>query len=166
MTTPSRHSAALACRILLPPALGGHPALSGFLFSLKPYAKAGCLWSLCILRHRTPVAAVQANSADILCAIAHSQPSPLASKLMREQSIRSLLGHATAADSTVVVPALDVCVALLEPRRSSMEQMETQQPANQRTHADAAATMLQVGGRMRAPMAGALRHLSFQGLVL
>lgn len=91
--------------------------------------------------------ALQANSADILCAIAHSQPSPLASKLMQPAVVRSLLGHATGgAAGALVVPALDVCVALLEPRRSSMEPPDasTTTPANIKARADAAATMLQV----------------------
>lgn len=61
---------------------------------------------------------VQANTADILCAVAHMQPSALSSKLMQEESIDILFQHALAPGGQVLVPALDVCIALLEPRRS------------------------------------------------
>ena len=63
----------------------------------------------------------QTNAADILSAIAHTQPSPLASKLTKEESITSLFDHAMAPGKQVLVPALDVCIALVEPRRSSQE---------------------------------------------
>lgn len=64
---------------------------------------------------------VQANTSDILCAISHSQPSSLSAKLMREESIASLFRHALVGDNQLLVPALDVCIALLEPRRSAQE---------------------------------------------
>lgn len=61
----------------------------------------------------------QANAADILSAIAHTQPSPLASKLTTEESIDTLFSHAMASSKHVLVPCLDVFVALIEPRRSA-----------------------------------------------
>lgn len=60
----------------------------------------------------------QANAADILTAIAHTQPSALASQLMLQQSIDALFSRALQPGSKVLVTALDVCAALLEPRRS------------------------------------------------
>jgi serine/threonine-protein phosphatase 6 regulatory subunit 3 len=48
---------------------------------------------------------VQANTADILCAIAHMQPSALSSKLMQKESIDILFQHALA-------PGGKVCAAL------------------------------------------------------
>lgn len=64
-------------------------------------------------------AEAQANAADILSAIAHTQPSPLASKLTKDASISQLFTHAMAPGRQVLVPALDVCIALIEPRRSA-----------------------------------------------
>jgi hypothetical protein len=61
---------------------------------------------------------VQANAADILTAIAHTQPSALATQLMQQQSIQALFTKALQPDSRVLVTALDVCAALLEPRRA------------------------------------------------
>lgn len=61
---------------------------------------------------------VQANAADILTAIAHTQPSALATQLMQQQSIQALFSKALQPGSTVLVTALDVCAALLEPRRA------------------------------------------------
>jgi hypothetical protein len=61
---------------------------------------------------------VQANAADILTAIAHTQPSALATQLMQQQSIQALFAKALQPDSRVLVTALDVCAALLEPRRA------------------------------------------------
>ncbi len=61
----------------------------------------------------------QANAADILCAIAHTQPSPLATTLTRPESVAALFTHGMAPGQQVLVPALDVCIALIEPRRSA-----------------------------------------------
>lgn len=61
---------------------------------------------------------VQANAADILTAIAHTQPSALATQLMQQQSIQALFSKALQPGSRVLVTALDVCAALLEPRRA------------------------------------------------
>jgi hypothetical protein len=61
---------------------------------------------------------LQANAADILTAIAHTQPSALATQLMQEQSIQALFSKALQPGSRVLVTALDVCAALLEPRRA------------------------------------------------
>lgn len=62
--------------------------------------------------------ALQANAADILTAIAHTQPSALATQLMQQQSIQALFSKALQPGSRVLVTALDVCAALLEPRRA------------------------------------------------
>lgn len=64
---------------------------------------------------------VQSNAADILTAIAHTQPSALARQLMQQQSIAALFSRALAPGSKVLVTALDVCAALLEPRRAQQE---------------------------------------------
>ncbi|GIL84664.1 hypothetical protein Vretimale_14566 [Volvox reticuliferus] len=64
---------------------------------------------------------VQLNAADILSAIAHTQPSPLAAKLTREECIGALFQHALQPGRQVLVAALDVCIALLEPKRSNPE---------------------------------------------
>lgn len=64
---------------------------------------------------------VQANAAEILSAIAHTQPSPLASKLTHEGCIATLFQHALQPGRAVLVPALDVCIALIEPKRSNPE---------------------------------------------
>lgn len=61
---------------------------------------------------------LQANAADILTAIAHTQPSALATQLMQQQSIQALFSKALQPGSRVLVTALDVCAALLEPRRA------------------------------------------------
>ena len=59
----------------------------------------------------------QGNAADILAATAHSQPSPLAFKLAEHACVNTLMEHALAPGRRVLVPALSVCVALLEPQR-------------------------------------------------
>lgn len=64
---------------------------------------------------------VQSNAADILTAIAHTQPSALATQLMQQQSIAALFSRALAPGSKVLVTALDVCAALLEPRRAQQD---------------------------------------------
>ncbi|GLC53905.1 hypothetical protein PLESTB_000802200 [Pleodorina starrii] len=64
---------------------------------------------------------VQTNAADILSAIAHTQPSPLAAKLTRDECIGALFQHALQPGRQVLVAALDVCIALLEPKRSNPE---------------------------------------------
>jgi serine/threonine-protein phosphatase 6 regulatory subunit 3 len=64
-------------------------------------------------------AEVQQNAADILTSVAHTQPSPIALKLTKDQSITYLFQHALAPGGRVLVSALDVCIALLEPRRHS-----------------------------------------------
>ncbi|KIZ05115.1 Serine/threonine-protein phosphatase 6 regulatory subunit 2 [Monoraphidium neglectum] len=56
------------------------------------------------------------NAADILTAIAHTQPSALSSKLMQPVSVAALLQRALEPGGKVLVPALEVCGALLEPR--------------------------------------------------
>jgi serine/threonine-protein phosphatase 6 regulatory subunit 3 len=57
------------------------------------------------------------NAADILTAIAHTQPSALSAKLMQPSSISALFKRALEPGGKVLVPALEVCSALLEPRR-------------------------------------------------
>lgn len=64
---------------------------------------------------------VQTNAADILTAIAHTQPSALATQLMQPSSITALFQRALDPAGTVLVPALEVCIALLEPRRNHQE---------------------------------------------
>jgi serine/threonine-protein phosphatase 6 regulatory subunit 3 len=64
---------------------------------------------------------VQSNAADILTAIAHTQPSALATQLMQQSSLTALFSRALAPGSKVLVTALDVCAALLEPRRSQAD---------------------------------------------
>jgi serine/threonine-protein phosphatase 6 regulatory subunit 3 len=59
----------------------------------------------------------QNNAADILSSIAHTQPSALASKLTGSDSISALFSHALAPSHQLLVPALDVCIALVEPKR-------------------------------------------------
>jgi len=58
------------------------------------------------------------NAADILTAIAHTQPSALSAKLMQPPSIAALFTRALEPGGKVLVPALEVCSALLEPRRA------------------------------------------------
>ena len=65
-------------------------------------------------------AETQANAADILSATAHSQPSPLALKLAEHACVTTLMAHALAPGRQVLVPALDVCLALLEPQRAML----------------------------------------------
>ncbi len=62
-----------------------------------------------------PVA--QANAADVLCAIAHAQPSPLARALARPDSVAAMFAHGMAQEQRALVQVLDVWIALLEPRR-------------------------------------------------
>lgn len=62
-------------------------------------------------------AEVKTNAADILCAIAHTQPSPLASKLMAPAAVQALLEASLNPEADVLVPALDVVISLLQPRR-------------------------------------------------
>jgi len=62
---------------------------------------------------------VQANAADILTAIAHTQPSALATQLMQPPAIAALFSRALEPGSKVLVTALDVCAALLEPQESA-----------------------------------------------
>jgi serine/threonine-protein phosphatase 6 regulatory subunit 3 len=57
------------------------------------------------------------NAADVLTAIAHTQPSALSTKLMQPASISSLFRRALEPGGQVIVPALEVCSALLRPRR-------------------------------------------------
>ncbi|KAJ9528525.1 hypothetical protein QJQ45_020496, partial [Haematococcus lacustris] len=76
------------------------------------------LVELLLARLAEPNSDAQANAADILSGIAHTQPSPLASKLTNESCIAQLFQHALASGNQVLVPALDVCIALVEPRRS------------------------------------------------
>lgn len=63
--------------------------------------------------------------------VAHlpSQPSPLANKLTQPSSVSALFEHALAPGHTVLVPALDVCCALVEPRR--MTQMQEEPPSQE-----------------------------------
>lgn len=77
--------------------------------------------SVCCLEPMVPCVCLlcpQANAADILTAIAHTQPSALATHLMQQPSIQALFSRALQPGSRVLVTALDVCAALLEPRRS------------------------------------------------
>ncbi len=62
----------------------------------------------------------QANAADILSATANAQPSPLAVKLAEQSCVATLIEHALAPGQRVLVPALDVCISLLEPRRQML----------------------------------------------
>ena len=62
-------------------------------------------------------AEVSANAADVLAAIAHTQPSALSAKLMRPPSVAALMTRALDPEGSALVPALEVCGALLEPRR-------------------------------------------------
>lgn len=64
----------------------------------------------------------QTNAADILAAIAHTQPSPLASKLSSAEYMQMLFKRALVPEcANVLVPTLNVCIALLEPKRVSTE---------------------------------------------
>ncbi|KAL6757992.1 SIT4 phosphatase-associated protein-domain-containing protein [Haematococcus lacustris] len=76
------------------------------------------LVDLLLARLAEPSSDAQTNAADILSGIAHTQPSPLASKLTNDSCIAQLFQHAMAPGNQVLVPALDVCIALVEPRRS------------------------------------------------
>lgn len=71
---------------------------------------------------------VQTNAADILSAIAHTQPSPLAAKLTRDECIGALFQHALQPGRQVLVAALDVCIALLEPKRSNPDMLADASP--------------------------------------
>lgn len=93
---------------------------------------------------------VQSNAADILTAIAHTQPSALATQLMQQQSIAALFSRALAPDSRVLVTALDVCAALLEPRRAQQDPspdgaspMASAAGGNNQSYSEAITSMLQ-----------------------
>ena len=88
---------------------------------------------------------VQANAADILTAIAHTQPSFLATQLMQPKAIASLFQRALEPGSKVLVAALDVCAALLEPMRSQQDQA-----------ADGSGMGSSAGGSMSKPRADAV----------
>lgn len=87
----------------------------------------------------------QANAADILCAIAHTQPSALASKLTSADSISTLFKHALAPSKQLLVPALDVCIALVEPRRftTTTPDLEAIHEAISKTKLEAVAAMVE-----------------------
>lgn len=88
---------------------------------------------------------VQTNAADILSAIAHTQPSPLAAKLTREECIGALFTHALQPGRAVLVAALDVCIALLEPKRSNAELLTDGSPLQEsarRAKAEAVAAIV------------------------
>ena len=97
-------------------------------------------------------AETRANAADILSATAHAQPSPLAFKLAERACVTTLMQHALAPGRQVLVPALDVCIALLEPRRpmlgdgmggASTSILDTmQQETTQRAKNEAAAAIV------------------------
>jgi serine/threonine-protein phosphatase 6 regulatory subunit 3 len=57
------------------------------------------------------------NAADVLTAIAHTQPSALAAQLMAPASVAELFKRALEPGGGAIVPALEVCSALLRPRR-------------------------------------------------
>ena len=62
---------------------------------------------------------VQANATDVLAAVAHTQPSPLASMLASSESIEVLLNRALdPSGRSILVPVISVCIALLDPKRS------------------------------------------------
>ncbi|KAG1662996.1 hypothetical protein FOA52_000567 [Chlamydomonas sp. UWO 241] len=97
----------------------------------------------------------RASAAEILTATAHTQPSPLAGRLSEHASIAVLVEHALApgrggtgclsehASITVLVehalapgrrvlvPALDVCIALIEPHRAALRASRAAQLAFQ-----------------------------------
>lgn len=89
----------------------------------------------------------QANTADILAATAHTQPSALATRLSEPGTVATLVGHALAPSRQVLLPALDVCIALLEPRRivlgaSGDVGLSGEQEAAQRAPRDAVAALV------------------------
>lgn len=88
---------------------------------------------------------VQTNAADILSAIAHTQPTPLAAKLTQEDCIKSLFQRALQPGGQVLVPALDVCIALLEPRRNAQDTDTNQlsQDASNKAKAQAVSAIVQ-----------------------
>lgn len=88
---------------------------------------------------------VQTNAADILSAIAHTQPTPLAAKLTQEDCIKSLFQRALQPGGQVLVPALDVCIALLEPRRNAQEPSDSgsSQDASTKAKAQAVCAIVQ-----------------------
>jgi serine/threonine-protein phosphatase 6 regulatory subunit 3 len=120
---------------------------------------------------------VQANAADILTAIAHTQPSFLATQLMQPKAIASLFQRALEPDSKVLVAALDVCAALLEPMRSQQDQVADGSPgmgssaggSMSKPRAEAVATMLeyvpQLVEHMRTPADAAARQETPYGLL-
>eukprot|EP00798_Chlamydomonas_sp_ICE-L_P031232 gene31232-6382_t len=63
----------------------------------------------------------QTNAAGILTAIANTQPSPLAATLSREESIAGLFEHALSPGKQVMVSAIEVCIALIDPHRNPQE---------------------------------------------
>eukprot|EP00798_Chlamydomonas_sp_ICE-L_P020051 gene20051-26768_t len=58
----------------------------------------------------------QANAGWVLSAIARILPSPLAVKLTKSESIAALFGEAATPSNHLLVPTLDICIALIEPR--------------------------------------------------
>jgi serine/threonine-protein phosphatase 6 regulatory subunit 3 len=92
----------------------------------------------------------QANAADILSATAHSQPSPLAMKLAEHACVTTLMTHALAPGKKVLVPALDVCLALLEPQRALLGESiigsildSSQQESTAKARSEAASAIVQ-----------------------
>lgn len=67
-------------------------------------------------------ASVQKAAADVLGAVAETQLSPLAKGLAQPEVMDELLDRALSVDKgSALVPALDVCIALLEPRSSARD---------------------------------------------
>lgn len=64
---------------------------------------------------------VQKAAADVLASIAETQLSPLARDLAKVEVMDALFERAFAVDGAALVPALNVCIALLEPRASARE---------------------------------------------
>ncbi|CAK9143251.1 unnamed protein product [Ilex paraguariensis] len=63
---------------------------------------------------------VHANTAETLCAITRSAPSPLATKLSSPSFVARIFGHALedSHSKSGLVHSLSVCISLLDPRRS------------------------------------------------
>jgi len=60
------------------------------------------------------------NAADVLTAIARTTPSALASQLASPMYLRRLFQHANCPGSTSQTLVLDVCMALLDPKRANL----------------------------------------------